>query len=108
MPNRSQIEHACCEANQFAKRGIRRRGLLRTDGIIEFLDQQLTIVCEVSDRLGEANASWNLGELLIIQGARERGLALMQVRVDYLRKLGHADAEKSAAYVEKLRREGTK
>ncbi len=60
------------------------------------------------DRLDEANDCWNLGNELIKQGERERGLALMQVYVDYLRELGHPDAEKRAAEVEQLRPEGQK
>ena len=63
----------------------------------------MTIAREIGYRLGEANASWNLGDELIKQG-----LALMQVYVDYLRELGHPDVEKRAAQVEKLRREGQK
>jgi tetratricopeptide (TPR) repeat protein len=75
---------------------------------IEYYERALPILGEIGDRNLESIHSWNLGLALVKQGERERGLALMQVRVDYLRDLRHPDAERSAAQVEKLRRGGAK
>ena len=75
---------------------------------IEFLEQAVRILQEIGDRSLEGTHSWNLGDELVKQGERERGLALMQVLVDYERELGHPDAEEHAAQVEELRREGQK
>jgi len=46
---------------------------------------------------------WNLGLLLEQQGELSRAIEMMQVRVDYLRSIGHPGAEKAAAYVEQIR-----
>ena len=58
---------------------------------------------EISDRLGEGSACWNLGLALEKLGELGRAAALMQVRVDYLREIGHPEAEEAAAEVEALR-----
>ncbi len=88
--------------------GVAYKDLGEPRKAIECYEQQLTIVREIGDRQGEANASWNLGHALVKHGERERGLALMQVYVDYLRELAHPEAQKRAAEVEELRREGQK
>ena len=64
------------------------------------------IAREIGDRRGEALASWNLGDELAKQGDLARAAALMQVYVDFLRELGHPDAEKYAATLEEVRARG--
>jgi tetratricopeptide (TPR) repeat protein len=50
-----------------------------------------------------ARANWNLGLVHEQQGALERAIELMQVRVDYERKIRHTEHEQHAAYLELLR-----
>ena len=63
----------------------------------------MVITRQIGDRLGEANACWNLGGLLVQQGELPRAVELMQVRVDFLRAIGHPDAEEAATVVEQIR-----
>jgi tetratricopeptide (TPR) repeat protein len=70
---------------------------------ITFYEQWLVIAREIGDRADEASASWNLGEALAKQGELARAVELMQVYVDYLHELGHPEAEKRAAHLERLR-----
>jgi hypothetical protein len=64
--------------------------------------QRLAIAREISDRAGEARASWNLGLALDAEDPA-RGAELMQVKVDYDREICHPDAEKKAARLKALR-----
>lgn len=66
---------------------------------IEYDEQALVIAREIGNRRGETNTCWNLGLLLEGQGELHRAVELMQVRVDFLRAIGHPDAEKAAARV---------
>jgi hypothetical protein len=52
---------------------------------IDFYDWQLIIACEIGDRRGETNASWNLG--LEYENSRDLTLAgeVMQIRVNFER-----------------------
>lgn len=54
---------------------------------------------EIGGRQGEANASLNLGLLLEAQEDLRRAAELMEVRVDFLRTIGHPDAVKAAAKI---------
>jgi tetratricopeptide (TPR) repeat protein/transcriptional regulator with XRE-family HTH domain len=72
---------------------------------IDSYEQALAVLSEVGDRRNEVIGGWNMGLLLAQQGDLARGVALMQVRVDYERSIGHTDAEAHAAHVEKLRRQ---
>ena len=97
------------EGNVLVNLGVAYAGFGEPRKAIEFYEQPLTD--RPRDRRpphGGGYASWNLGLKLIEQGERERGLALMQVNVDYKRELGHPDAEKLATQLEELRREGQK
>ena len=70
---------------------------------IEFYEQALAIIREIDDRRGEAFTCWHFGNALEELGEIGRAAELMQIRADYLREIGHLDAEKSAADVESLR-----
>ncbi len=69
---------------------------------IECYEQQLVLSREIGYREGEAITSWNLG-LIYEQEDPTRAAKLMQVRVNFLREIGHSDAEAVAAYVEAIR-----
>ncbi len=71
---------------------------------IGYYQQQLEIARAINDRAGESRACWNLGLALESQGDVARAVALMHQYVEYLRELGHPDAEKDAARVEQVRR----
>jgi len=62
------------------------------------------IAREIGDRIGESKASWNLGDELAKVGDLARAVVAMQLYVDYEREIGHPDAEKHAARVERLRK----
>ncbi len=66
-------------------------------------EQQLFIAREIGDREEEAIASWNLGLTYEQQGDLTRAVALMQLLVDFEREVGHANAEKDAEELEKVR-----
>ena len=82
--------------NAYAQLGEPRRA-------IELYDQQREIARELGDRSGEAISSWNLGLCYEDLGELERAIAVMQVYVDFLHHIGHADAESHAEYVDALR-----
>lgn len=86
----------CGLGNVYSNLGEPRRA-------IEYYEQVLVITREIGDRAGEALASWNLGGQHRKLGDLPRAIELMQVRVDYERVIGHADAEKQAASVDELR-----
>jgi tetratricopeptide (TPR) repeat protein len=67
-----------------------------------YYEQQLTIAHELGDQRGESIASWNLGELLAQQGDRVQAESLLQFCVDYERSIGHPDAEKDAAEMQRI------
>jgi tetratricopeptide (TPR) repeat protein len=71
---------------------------------IGFYEQRLEITQMLDDRAGQAQTFWNLGLALESQGNFARAAELMQRCVDYERELGHADVEKDAAEVERVRR----
>jgi tetratricopeptide (TPR) repeat protein len=70
---------------------------------IDYYEQALAINCEIGDRKEEAIVSWSLGRVLEKQGNLTRAAELMQVNVDFLREIGHLDAEKRAALLAELR-----
>jgi tetratricopeptide (TPR) repeat protein len=70
----------------------------------QYFEQALEISRETEDRQGSGNSSWNLGLLLAEEGEVARAVELMQVKVNYEREIGHADAEKHAAEVDELRK----
>src|SRR5262249_27965810 len=53
---------------------------------------------------GEAIACWNWGNTLVKLDCIAEAITLMEVCVTFEREVGHSDAEKHAAIVEKLRR----
>jgi len=55
------------------------------------------------DQRSEANSSWNLGLELVEQGNLPKGLPLLEASVEYERVIGHPDAKKASAFVEKIR-----
>jgi tetratricopeptide (TPR) repeat protein len=91
------------EGQDLGNLGLAYADLGETGRAIEHYEQQLAIAREFGDRIGEAIASWNLGLALEQEGELTRAADLMQVRVDYERSVGHADAEKNAAPVAALR-----
>jgi len=70
---------------------------------IDYYGQALALAQAIGDRQGEANRCWNLGLLLEQQGELTRAIELMQVQVDFLRAIGHPDAEEADAYVQEIR-----
>ena len=72
---------------------------------IGYYEQRLVIARQIGDRRGEANANWNLGLAQRQQGDLAQAVALMQVLVDFEQEIGHSDAERHAATVEKLRQQ---
>ena len=74
---------------------------------IEYHQKALAIDDELGDREGKAIGSWDLGETYerrAQEGDLARAAELMQVRVDLLRELGDADAEKLAERLEAIRK----
>src|SRR4029079_17779829 len=67
---------------------------------IELHEQWLTVAREIGDRRGEAIASWNLGAVHEELDELAKAVALMQAYVDFLRGIGHPDAEPRAAHVD--------
>ena len=55
--------------------------------------------------LGAGSSGASLSIAVLQEGDLARAVELMQARVDYERELGHPDAEKHAAEVERLRKE---
>ncbi len=58
---------------------------------------------DIGDKSAEAGLSWNLGLRYEAQGNLARAAELMQVRVDFLRGIGHPDADKAAVRVAGIR-----
>jgi tetratricopeptide (TPR) repeat protein len=67
-------------------------------------EQSLAVKQAIGDAAGVARTSWKLGEIFEQQGDLARAAALMQVYVDFLRQIGHADAEQDAARLEEVKR----
>ena len=84
------------EGNNLGNLGSAYANLGETRKAIEYYKQQLVIAREIEDRGGESIACWNLGLEYEKAGELERAADLMQVCVDYERKIGHPDAEKDA------------
>lgn len=74
---------------------------------LSFYEQHVAVARAIGDRQGEAETSWYYGKILLREGERERGIALMQVCLDFEQEIGHADAEKHAALLQHLRAGGT-
>jgi tetratricopeptide (TPR) repeat protein len=66
-------------------------------------EQAITIDKAIGNQEGVARHSWNLGLLYEQQGDLARAVALMQVWVDFLHQIGHADAEQDAAQLDQVR-----
>jgi tetratricopeptide (TPR) repeat protein len=62
----------------------------------------LAIAIQIGDRKGQAYAAWNLG-LMYVQENPARAVEFMQLRVNFLREIGHPYAETDAAYVAAIR-----
>jgi len=71
--------------------------------VIEYYEQQLVITREIGDRRDEAIASWNLGLEYENEGDLQRAAEMMQICVDFERKIGHPDAGKDADHLESLK-----
>jgi len=92
------------EGQALGNLGVAYKNLGETRRAIEYYEQSLIIKREIGDRQGEAKGSWNLGLLFEGQGELRRAAALMQVRVDFLRAIGHPGVQDAAKYVEDVRR----
>jgi tetratricopeptide (TPR) repeat protein len=57
----------------------------------------------LGDTAGVAQTLWNMGLLYDKQGRIEEAFPLLERAIEIERRLGHPDAEKDAAYVERLR-----
>jgi len=91
------------EGDAFGNLGLAFFNLGEPHRAIGFYEQQLAITRKIGDRRGEAIASWNLGRALEDEGDLSHAAALMQIWIDYLREIGHPDAEEDAAEVAVLR-----
>jgi tetratricopeptide (TPR) repeat protein len=95
------------EENALGSLGAVCADLGRLQLALEFDEQQLVMARAIGDRQGEASASWQLG-LHLAQLSPERlseAIPLMEFRVRFEEDIGHADVEKHAAEVEKLRQD---
>ncbi|HQV68647.1 MAG TPA: tetratricopeptide repeat protein [Thermoflexales bacterium] len=70
---------------------------------IQNFEQALKIMTDIGDKGAVASLSWNLGLWYEAQGNLVRAAELMQVRVDFLRGIGHPDADEAAADVAGIR-----
>jgi tetratricopeptide (TPR) repeat protein len=66
--------------------------------------QALAIAREIGDRKSEANVCRHLGDMLVRLDRLGEAVPFLEVRVAFLRRVGHPDAETEAARVEELRR----
>lgn len=73
------------------------------EGALTMFEQRLRLAEQAGSEEDAAMARWNMGEEMIELG-RAEGLDLLNARVEYLRAIGHADAEVMARRVEDLRR----
>jgi tetratricopeptide (TPR) repeat protein len=90
------------EGNALGNLGVVYKNLGEPRRAMEYYEQALVIDHEIGDRQGEADDCWNMGVLLVKQGEFKRAAGLMQVRVDYLRAIGHPQAEELAKQVEEV------
>ena len=90
------------EGNTLGNLGLAYANLDEPRRAMEYFEQHLAIARETGDKQGEANACWNMGLLFEAQGEFKRAAGLLQVRVDYLRAIGHPDAEEAAKKVDEI------
>jgi tetratricopeptide (TPR) repeat protein len=98
-----ELDDLPAEAWDLNSLGLAHIGLGDLCRATELFEQALAIAQEVNDSRNEGECSWNLGIAYERQAHLARAAELMQVYVDYLRELGHPEAEKRAAYVAQLR-----
>lgn len=79
--------------------GLAHRDLKQTEQAITCFERARDVAHEIGSLQNEAEACWNLG-LLYEENDPSRAAELMQVRVDYRREIGHADAEADAKRVQ--------
>ncbi len=91
------------EGNALGNLGIAYKKLGDPFTAMEYYEQALVIDRAIDDKLGEANDCWNIGILLEEQGKFERAVEMLQVRVDYLTSIGHADVDKYVRYLDDVR-----
>jgi hypothetical protein len=85
------------------KLGIANRLLGNLPQSIELHRQSQEIAKELADISLETKAGWDLGLALEQSGELQQATAAMQPRVDYLREIGHAEAEKHAEQLAALK-----
>jgi tetratricopeptide (TPR) repeat protein len=73
------------------------------DKALDHYQQAREIRERLGDTAGVAASYWNIGLVHEKQGRIEEAFPLLEHAVEIERRLGHPDAEKHAAYVEKLR-----
>jgi hypothetical protein len=61
-----------------------------------YFEESKSIFLEITSQHAIAEVQWEMGLLHEQQGDLSRAAELMQVYVDYLREIGHTDAEKRA------------
>jgi tetratricopeptide (TPR) repeat protein len=100
-----EIGDRCGEGAALGNLGLAYAALGQVDQAIGSYEQQLAIAREIGDRRGAAFCSWNWGEALVKLGRLAEAMPLLAVCLAYEREIGHPNAEKDAAYVERLRRQ---
>lgn len=86
--------------NAYARLGEVRRAI----GLYE---QHLTVAREIGDRQGEAETSWNYGQLLIGQREIAQGLLLLDAAQAFFASIDHPQAIAMAATIAHVRQHGT-
>jgi len=76
----------------------------QNDAAIFCYEKALDYAGRARDTENESTVSWNYGQLLEEKGQLTRAAELMQVRVDYERKMGLPEATMHALRVDELRR----
>lgn len=98
-----EISYRACEAVQLGNLADAYRDLGQIEQAISFYEQALTIAGEIDYRRCEALNSWNLG-VLYEDSDPTQAVALMSLRVDYEREIGHPDAKTHAQRVIQIKK----
>lgn len=89
--------------------GILYSTLGQAETAMRYYEQALVVSQEIGDRRMESIASWALGAFYLAYEKEDhaRAVSLMSIRVNYLREIGHPDADVAAAQVAQIVVPGT-